>query len=186
VELEEFSFLINIYIEKQINPARFIQEFAKVMSTKSIKFYRSSEAPYGVFSNFLKYHPIFLKGKFWPSSEHYYQAQKYAGTEYEEAVRLVGTPREAADLGRDTTKPLRPDWEQVKNDIMREAVRAKFSQYKTLQKVLLDTGDAELIEHTTKDTYWADGGDGSGENWLGKILMEIREEFKNELQTATD
>jgi ribA/ribD-fused uncharacterized protein len=62
---------------------------------------------------------------------------------------------------------------------MREAVRAKFTQHKELRAMLLSTGDAELIEHTANDNYWPDGGDGSGKNMLGKILMEIRAELRN-------
>ncbi len=154
--------------------------------TIQIKFYTSREKPYGVFSNFLRNYPIILESKVWPSSEHYFQAKKYAGTEYEEEVRLSPTPMASANLGRDRSKPLRSDWDLVKNDVMREAVRAKFSQYPELKEILLQTGEAELIEHTVNDSYWADGGDGSGQNWLGKILMEIREEFKldSELKTS--
>jgi len=61
---------------------------------------------------------------------------------------------------------------------MREAVRAKFTRHPELAAVLLGTGDAVLVEHTVNDNYWGDGGDGSGQNWLGRILMEMREEFQ--------
>jgi ribA/ribD-fused uncharacterized protein len=142
-----------------------------------IYFYTSREVPYGVFSNFLRSHPITLKDKVWPSSEHYYQAQKFAGTEYEEAVRLLKTPREAADMGRRKDLPLRKDWDEVKNKIMVEAVYAKFTQYPHLKDILLKSGKDIIIEHTENDNYWADGGDGSGENWLGVILMALREEL---------
>ena len=57
---------------------------------------------------------------------------------------------------------------------MREALRAKFEQHPKLKALLLSTGDAELIEHTHNDRYWADGGDGTGRNMLGKLLMELR------------
>ena len=144
---------------------------------QKILFYRANEVPYGIFGNFDTKHPITLKGKVWPSTEHYFQAQKFAGTEYEEKVRLTEKPRDAAAMGRDRLLPLRKDWEQVKDDVMREAVRAKFTQYKDLRNILVETYDDELIEHTTNDNYWADGGDGSGKNMLGKILMEIRKEL---------
>ena len=81
-------------------------------------------------------------------------------------------------MGRDRAKPLRADWESVKDDIMREAVRAKFTQHADLRSLLLSTGDSTLVEHTTKDSYWADAGDGSGKNRLGEILMEIRVELR--------
>jgi hypothetical protein len=137
-----------------------------------IRFYRSGDA-YGCFSNFSR-HPITLNGKVWPTSEHYFQAQKFAGTEHEEEVQRASGPGEAARMGRERRRPLRPDWEEVKDDIMREAVLAKFSQHDDLRQTLLDTGDEELVEHTTNDSYWADGGDGRGRNMLGKILMEVR------------
>jgi predicted NAD-dependent protein-ADP-ribosyltransferase YbiA (DUF1768 family) len=43
--------------------------------------------------------------------------------------------------------------------------------------LLLSTGDAKLIEHTTNDSCWADGGDGSGKNMLGQILIEVRKQL---------
>lgn len=62
---------------------------------------------------------------------------------------------------------------------MYEAIHAKFSQHKELKKILLDTGDSSIIEHTKNDAYWGDGGDGSGRNQLGKTLMKVREELRN-------
>lgn len=148
------------------------------MTQKIINFYSPRDA-YGCFSNFSP-HRIFLKDKIWKTSEHYFQAQKFAGTEHEEKVRLAPTPKEAANLGRSRQRPLRRDWETVKDDIMREALRAKFTQHKDLKKILLETGDALIVEHTKNDRYWGDGGDGTGKNMLGKLLMELREELKNE------
>ena len=143
---------------------------------KRILFYRVSE-PHGEFSNFSP-HPIQLKGKVWPTSEHYFQAQKFAGTEHEEAVRLAKSPMVAARMGRSRERPLRADWEAVKDDIMRDALRAKFAQ-PALRSLLLKTGDAEIVEHTKNDRYWADGGDGTGRNRLGQLLMELREQLKS-------
>lgn len=85
----------------------------------------------------------------------------------------------AARLGRSRSVPIRKDWESVKDDIMRTAVRLKFSQNEDMKQLLLSTGDAVLVEHTKNDRYWGDGGDGRGRNMLGKILMEIREELRN-------
>jgi N-glycosidase YbiA len=142
----------------------------------SIQFYRVN-GPFGEFSNFSP-HPIELRGRTWPTTEHYFQGHKFAGTEHEEAVRLAKSPMIAARKGRSRERPLRPDWEQVKDDIMREALRAKFDQYPALKSMLLSTGKATIVEHTTNDRYWADGGDGSGLNRLGKLLMELRDELR--------
>lgn len=141
-----------------------------------IEFYKTAD-PYGDFSNFSK-HPIVLKGKTWLTTEHYFQAQKYAGTEHEEAVRLTKGPRAAAVMGRDRTLPLRTDWEQVKEVVMKDALLAKIDQYPSIKELLLSTGDDVIIEHTENDSYWADGGDGSGKNRLGVLWMEIREELR--------
>ena len=145
---------------------------------KRITFYRVSE-PYGEFSNFSP-HPIELEGRLWPTSEHYFQAQKFAETEYEETVRLAKSPMIAARMGRNRQKPLRPDWEAIKENVMREALRAKFTQHAKLKSLLLSTGTAELVEHTNNDKYWGDGGDGNGLNRLGHLLMELRNILRDE------
>lgn len=138
-----------------------------------INFYRTND-PFGEFSNFAAF-SIRLKGVVWPTSEHYFQAQKFAGTPHEEAVRLASSPMMAAKMGRERSRPLREDWETVKDDIMREAVLAKFEQHPSLRSLLLSTGDAQIVEHTRNDAHWGDGGDGSGLNMLGHILMEVRQ-----------
>jgi len=63
---------------------------------------------------------------------------------------------------------------------MRDALRAKFTQHSSLRSLLLHTGDAELIEHTKNDRYWGDGGDGTGKNRLGQLLMELRAKLRTE------
>ena len=144
---------------------------------KTIAFYHLHE-PYGWMSNFAKY-PIEVDGKIWPTSEHYFQASKFPGSDYAEAIRQQPSPKIAAKMGNSHEHPLRPDWEEVKESVMRKAVLAKFTQHPDLRAWLLDTGDAVLVEHTTKDSYWADGGDGSGKNRLGAILMEVRAQLHN-------
>jgi len=143
-----------------------------------ILFYRVRE-PYDEFSNFSP-HPIKVKGKTWPTSEHYFQAQKFAGTEYEEEIRRAKSPMMAARLGRSRKEPLRKDWESAKETIMREVLHSKFTQHPALRSLLLSTGDETIVEHTENDNYWGDGGDGSGRNRLGILLMELREKLRTE------
>ncbi|MFC4452607.1 NADAR family protein [Deinococcus sonorensis] len=148
------------------------------MTPPPIRFYNLDQ-PYGEFSNFSR-HPLELDGQRWPTSEHYFQAQKFVGTPFAEEVRQQPRPMQAAQMGRRRDLPLRPDWEAVKDDVMRRALHAKFTQHPELRALLLSTGDAELIEHTVNDRYWADGGDGSGRNRLGELLMELRAQLKDE------
>lgn len=85
-------------------------------------------------------------------------------------------PAEAKSLGRRVK--LRSDWEDVKDNIMYEINKAKFIQNPDLKRKLLDTGDQILIEgNTWKDTYWG-VYNSNGLNKLGKILMRIRKEFR--------
>ena len=121
-------------------------------STSPIRFYQTT-GPYGCFSNFSR-HSVELDGKIWPTSEHYFQAQKFAGTPYEEEIRSIPSPMEAASLGRDRSLPIRGSnnnnapspllllllhlsqayWDQVKDDIMRKALRAKFTQHENCKR----------------------------------------------------
>ena len=142
-----------------------------------INFYSVSEE-FGCFSNFSS-HPITLMGKTWPTSEHYFQAMKFAGTPDEEEVRHAKSPMISARMGRSRKRPLRKDWESAKDQIMHEAVTAKFAQHADLREVLLGTGDSTIVEHTENDAYWGDGGDGMGKNMLGRILMQVRKELRN-------
>jgi len=146
-----------------------------------INFYNPSEE-YGEFSNFAHY-SVWLNKRRWPTTEHYFQAQKFDSHEYQEMIRYAKTPSLAANLGRSRKQKLRRNWESIKVNVMREAVRAKFTQHDDLRELLLSTGEAKLVEHTANDAYWGDGGDGSGKNMLGKVLMEIREELReNDVQ----
>ena len=81
-------------------------------------------------------------------------------------------------MGRDRSKPLRADWETVTENLMREALEAKFTQHPSLKSLLLSTGAATLLEHTTNDAYWGDAGDGTGKNRLGIMLMELRSKLR--------
>jgi ribA/ribD-fused uncharacterized protein len=142
-----------------------------------IEFYRERDV-YGEFSSFASFR-VEINGK-WPTTEHYFQAQKFHGSEQEEAIRLATAPSVAAKMGRSRGFPLRGDWEQVKDEIMYHAVMAKFIQHAKLRALLLATGDTEIVEHTRNDSYWGDGGDGHGRNKLGKTLMRVREELRQQ------
>ncbi len=63
------------------------------------------------------------------------------------------------------------DWESAKVGVMREALLAKFTQHEQL-RLLSCRRATEIVEHTERDGFWGDGGDGSGSNTLGVLLME--------------
>ena len=111
-----------------------------------IAFYVASDE-YGFLCNFST-HGFSLNDRYWPTVEHYFQAQKFAGTEQEENIRLARTPKEAKNLGHSRTHKLRPDWEEVKVDIMRRAVAAKFLAHPEIHEKLISTGKEELVENS--------------------------------------
>ncbi len=142
-------------------------------------YFYHTRSEYGCFSNFSQ-HGLELEGVWWPTTEHYFQAQKFAGTPHVEQIRQAKSPKEAANMGRDRTRPLRPDWETVKDDIMRRAVLKKFQTHEDIRDILLGTGDEGLVENAPDDYYWGCGKDGSGQNKLGQILMEVREILRSQ------
>jgi ribA/ribD-fused uncharacterized protein len=144
-------------------------------TAKPILFYRVRD-PYGAFSNFSP-HPIMFDGTRWPTNEHYFQAQKFRDVEFRVKILKANSPMIAARLGRSRAWPLRPDWEQVKDDVMRKVVRAKACQHADVRELFLGTGDASIVEHSRWDAYWGDGGDGTGQNKLGRIFVEVRAEL---------
>lgn len=143
----------------------------------TIDFYRSDDVPYGCFSKFAGY-GFELDGVWWPTCEHFYQAQKFVDTPYADLIRRADTPRRAADLGRVPSAPRRRDWELVKDDVMRRAVRAKFAAHPDIRETLLGTGEQEIVEASPADDYWGRGSTGTGRNMLGRILMETRAQLR--------
>lgn len=140
----------------------------------TIYFYSTREQPYGCFSNFSR-HGFEVDTIYYKTSEHYFQAMKFISSPQDmEDVRRAATPKMAATIGRDRQRPLRSDWETVKDDVMRKGVLRKFETHADIRELLLSTGDEELVENAPGDRYWGAGSDGTGKNMLGIILMETR------------
>lgn len=143
-----------------------------------VRFYHSDQ-PWGELSNFSR-HAVFLDGRVWPTVEHFYQAQKFAGTPHEEAVRRCPTPMLAKERARElTVEHRRQDWPVVKEQVMLDGLRSKFRQHPDLRERRLLTGEQLLVEHTKSDDYWGDGGNGTGKNRLGQLLMQVRTELRS-------
>lgn len=116
--------------------------------------------------------PVYYQGIRFENNEAAFQAAKCP----ERVREFCGlSPQKAKRLGRSVE--LRPDWEEVKYDVMYQVCRAKFLQNTDLARKLVETGDAELIEGNTWDDKVWGVCKGTGENNLGKILMRIRDEL---------
>ena len=168
-----------------LKPLKALQKYVSP-SSNEIKFYNS----YDPFYEFTNFYPTFMTidRSSWPSSEHYFQAQKFVGTPYVEKIRKMSSARETFQFSRNpaVSQWRRSDWDQVKDDIMLKALRCKFGQSDRLRSLLLGTGDKKLIEHTENDSYWGDGGGkGKGLNKLGELLMKVRRELKEMEKTKS-
>ena len=147
----------------------------------TIRFFSKSER-YREFSNFANY-PIEIEGVRWPTTEHYYQAQKFEDPDRQERIRRF--PKAAAAKRHATRhkEKVRADWEAQKDAVMERALRAKFTQHRSLRDLLLGSGE-ERIEEDTRDTYWGVGADGTGQNRLGEMLMRLRAELRRGARVA--
>lgn len=191
----------------------------KTMSeTAPILFYREQDH-FGILSNYyrLSEQPIYFGKKPYATAEHLFQALKfiYPGASadslrFAELIRNANTPNKARILARlkcgggyrwrtDLNEPirrftelgvrLRPDWDDVRLDVMLFVLREKFRQSPRARQALLDTGKAPLVEHSPRDSFWGDCGRGEtvgpGQNHLGRLLASVREELRQQTTTAT-
>ena len=157
------------------------QDPSEPASRAEIRFYDRHDAYYE-FTNFAQY-PVTLDGLEWPTSEHYYQAQRFTDPKLREQIRAEQWPSAARKLAHKLRGP-RPDWDQRKLDVMREVLIAKFTQHLDLRQMLVGTQDAHLIEASPIDHFWGEGKDGTGTNHLGRLLEEVRELLRTEPHAA--
>jgi ribA/ribD-fused uncharacterized protein len=122
-------------------------------------------------------HPVTWGGKVYPTSEHLYQAYKFQDETLREKIRLADSPKDAAILGR-SLKGMRADWDEIKIGVMKTILEAKLYYNPQLKQELLNTGDAQLVEYSSKDYFWGCGANRTGRNELGKLWMEIRSELR--------
>lgn len=120
----------------------------------------------------------------YPTTEHAYQASKSLVSAERAAIRACDTPGKARRLGQTVT--MRPEWEDrlmgsrhpCKVEMMYRINRQKFFEHEELGDQLLATGNQHLMEgNTWGDKFWG-VCDGQGLNWLGRVLMDIREELR--------
>jgi ribA/ribD-fused uncharacterized protein len=142
----------------------------------AIRFF-SQSATHRDFSNFAPY-PIDLDGKRWPTTEHFYQAQKFTDPKLQATIRKAEKPPIAKSLADNNKAAIRTDWDAIKDEVMYRAVRRKFELHAELRALLLSTGDEDIIENAPTDYYWGEGREGTGLNKLGKILQRVRDELR--------
>jgi len=145
-----------------------------MMGNSIIKEFRGK---YRFLSNFYLV-SITIDNKTYPSTEHYYQAMKFQNPSLQEKIRTTPNPDRAKKIAHQHTP--RDDWKEISLDVMERALREKFANLELRQK-LLETGDATLQEgNTWGDEFWGVNlKTGKGKNHLGRLLMKIRNDIKD-------
>lgn len=141
-------------------------------------FYPREFYPLCNFSSF----QVEWRGRLWPTSEHAYQAAHFFDTapELAEQIFIARSAHEAYKLAKANADKAPENWEAIKEDVMLDICRHKLLQHAYVRQKLLETGDAEIVEDSPKDSFWGWGSDRSGRNALGKVWMKLRDELSEE------
>ena len=142
----------------------------------------SFRGEYRFLSNFAPF-PVVFEAAEYPTAEHAYVAAKTLDPAIRAAVALIDKPGDAKYRGKSV--PLRPDWEEVREQVMLAIVRSKFTRNAQAREQLLATGEAELIEgNGWHDNFWgrcrckACTRTVQARNVLGRLLMTVRAELR--------
>ncbi|KAF9445330.1 hypothetical protein P691DRAFT_675836 [Macrolepiota fuliginosa MF-IS2] len=127
-------------------------------------------------------HSVTYGGKVYPTAMHLHEAMKFMEHKPEFAERIRRSPREGVyPLAAEWKAWVRSDWGMVFLDKMEEVLWHKFNQHEDLRTMLLKTGESELVYADPQDPYWGSGtrygqgGEYHGANYLGKLLVKVRE-----------
>ena len=157
----------------------------KIDTDQQVFFY---EQDFYVLSNFSAFR-VQWKGIDFDTSEHAYHWEKFRNAWnaaiVQAQVRRAPSAHAAFKLA-ELCKPLRrPDWNEVKVEIMRGILKAKVDQHEYVKRKLLETGTRELVEDSWRDDFWGWGPNKDGRNMLGRIWMEIRDELQHDHDLST-
>lgn len=151
-------------------------ELHKLDTAEQVFFY---EQDFYVLSNFSSF-TLIWKGIRFDTAEAAYHWEKFEGTAPEVALQIqqANSAHEAFKIAQENSHLRRPNWDDVKVGIMREILREKVEQHEYVRRKLLATGNRELVEDSWRDDFWGWGPHKDGQNMLGKLWMEIRDELR--------
>jgi N-glycosidase YbiA len=128
-------------------------------------------------------HVVEVLGVLYPTVEHAYQCQRYTDKEIIEEIRSARSPVKAWEASSKYKHLQIPEFkkEEYKLEVMKKLMRLKAEQHEEIRKALVESGDLNIVKHITTyppgDGFWDDGEDGKGQNHMGRMWMEIREEL---------
>ncbi len=127
-------------------------------------------------------HPVIINSETWPTAEHYFQAEKFTEHHHRHSILHCNSPAKAKCYAWSKSHEVRPDWNEVRVNVMRQALSSKFNQHPNLRKALLNTNKRELVERTSLDLFWGRSMNGEGRNVMGALLMELRGHYKTPIK----
>jgi ribA/ribD-fused uncharacterized protein len=158
-----------------------VYKFSGVSLMKEVRFYRANDPEVGFFSNLYR-RQIAFEEDIYPTAEHAYQAGKARKKEVRDWLMAAPSPALLAMAAHGLYYwDITPGWSTSKFARMKAVLHAKFSQHADLRQGLLRTGQARLVEAATVDNpvnrLWGEVN-GIGQNMLGTLLMEVRDEIR--------
>ena len=141
-----------------------------------IHFYKE-KGTYGFLATYAPY-GFYANGIYWKTSEHYYQAQKFLENDIRLKIASAETPKMASEIGRNRKYAIRENWDEIRADVMYEAVLLKFLANPDIAILLLATQNEMIIEDTEKENFWGCGPNKDGQNMYGKILCRVRDDLR--------
>lgn len=139
-----------------------------------ILFYEGTGYVYSNFSSF----KVRWRDVDWMTSEHAYQAAKFDDRKIIDQIKEAPSAHDAMKIAHCYRDKQVHNSPEMKISIMEEVVRAKSAQHPYIQKKLLESGDREIVENSPTDSFWGRGPDWKGQNWLGRIWMNLRAEMR--------
>ncbi|MGB5147773.1 MAG: NADAR domain-containing protein [Porticoccaceae bacterium] len=167
------------------------REQTRTYSRKDSVVFRKTDEPFGGLSNMAGGYPIQVNGVRMLTSEALYQACRFPHLpDVQKLIISQISPMTAKMRSKPYRKDSRPDWDQVRVRIMRWSLRMKLANnWNTFSALLLKTGERPIVEESRKDDFWGakvvdDGDTLVGMNVLGRLLMELREQVKQQGRDA--
>lgn len=158
----------------------------KCDTDEMVRFY---EQEFYVLSNFSAF-SIYINDRLHATSEHAYHWFKFIGQDDHSIdvrlrIYLARSAHDAFKIAQKEKEHRRSDWDLVKENTMRCILRTKARQHEYVRRKLLETGDRMLVEDSWRDDVWGWGPNKDGQNLLGKLWMEIRDELRSESKENT-
>lgn len=122
---------------------------------------------------------VFMHGREWRTAEHAYQAAKFTQEDIVERIATAKSPYDAKDYAKIYFLCRDSNWSSRKVAVMRRILFAKADQHEVVRKVLLESGNRQIVEDSSEDAFWGRGPDFNGKNQMGQLWQEVRQSLRS-------